>query len=75
MIESRFLEIERLITEAGRCFDPVTGSLESTSDDEDDADRDLDLASFLASLGISEGECAEYVQLKTRQDEERFGED
>ncbi len=67
MTETRFQEIERLIEDTGRCFDPVTGVFESVADDEEDCDHDLDTNSFLGVLGITEDECAEYVQRKMRE--------
>lgn len=70
MNEARFLEIERLIEEAGRCLDPVTGGLESVADEEEDTDTNIDPPSFLASLGITAEECARYVQRKLREYDE-----
>lgn len=69
MTDERFLQIERLIEDAGRCFDPVTGLFESVGDEEE-IDTDLDPTGFLGLLGISEDECAEYVQRKTRDYDE-----
>lgn len=63
MTDDRFLQIERLIEDAGRTFDPVTGLFESVGDEED-IGTDLDPQSFLALLGITEDECAQYVQRK-----------
>lgn len=63
MTDDRFLQIEQLIEDAGRAFDPVTGLFESVGDEED-IGTDLDPQSFLGLLGITEDECAEYVQRK-----------
>lgn len=64
MTDARYDEIERLIEDAGRCFDPVTGFFESL--EEEDIATDLDPQSFLGMLGIREDECAEYVLRKMR---------
>lgn len=77
MTEERFQQIERLIEDAGRCFDPVTGLFESVGEEEDvtpdiASDLDLDPAAFLGLLGITENECAEYVQRKTHDYDESF---
>lgn len=69
MLDQRLLEIDRLVEDAGRCFDPVTGrfeSLDGGDDDEDGCDLDLDAPSFLAALGITAEECAAYVAHKLR---------
>lgn len=71
MTDARFNEIERLVEEAGRVFDPATGRLEDVAGD-DEEDLDLDPNSFLATLGISVVECAEYVQRKMRDYDESF---
>lgn len=65
MIDTRFQEIEALIEDAGRCFDPVTGRFESM--DEVDIDMDLDTDTFLSLLGVTQDECAEYVQRKLQE--------
>ncbi len=74
MTDARFQEVEKLIEDADRCFDPVTGLFESISgaEEESEVDADLDLPSFLGALGITEEECAEYVQRKLREYDEAF---
>lgn len=73
MLERRLDEIDRLVEDAGRCFDPVTGRFESLADDDDDAgDLDLDTPSFLAALGITAEECAAYVARKLRDYDAAF---
>ena len=74
MHDERFAEIERLVEDAGRCYDPVTGLFESLTgdDDEDGTDTDLDPAAFLAALGITAEECAAYVDRKLRDYDEAF---
>lgn len=71
MTDERFQQIERLIEDAGRIFDPVSGVFESIGDEEDIA-LDMEPIAFLGLLGISEDECAEYVQQKTRDYDESF---
>jgi hypothetical protein len=70
MNDARFLEIERLIEDAGRCLDPVTGTFEPVDEEEEDTDTDLDLPSFLMTLGITTEECAWYVQRKLHEYDE-----
>jgi len=72
MTDERFQQIERLIEEAGRCFDPATGLFEALGDDEEDVASDLEPAAFLGLLGITQAECAEYVQRKTHDYDESF---
>lgn len=74
MLERRLDEIDRLVEDAGRCFDPVTGRFESLADDDDDegSDLDLDAPSFLAALGITAEECAAYVARKLRDYDAAF---
>lgn len=72
MTDERFERIDRLVEDAGRCFDPVTGLFESVGDDEETADMDLDPAGFLALLGVTAEECVEYVQRKLRDYDESF---
>lgn len=74
MTDDRFQEIEKLIEDADRCFDPVTGLFESISgaEEDPDVDADLDPPSFLGALGITAEECAEYVQRKMREYDEAF---
>jgi len=36
MIDDRFQQIERLIEEAGGCFDPASGVFDAIGDDEQD---------------------------------------
>lgn len=67
MTDERYQQIDRLIEDAGRYFDPVTGRFESIDDDDDDVSTDLDPTAFLALLGITEDECAEYVQQKQHE--------
>lgn len=71
MTDERFQEIERLIEDAGRCFDPITGIFEPLEVDED-VETDLDPQAFMALLGITENECAEYVQQKIQKYEQAF---
>lgn len=71
MTEIRFQEIETLIEDSGRCFDPATGQFESMGE-EDDVETDLEPKSFLGLLGITEEECGEYVQRKIAEYEESF---
>jgi hypothetical protein len=71
MTDARFREIESLIEEAGRCFDPFTGQFEPLDGDDEDTDRDLEPQAFLAVLGITADECAEYVQLKMQEYQDR----
>jgi hypothetical protein len=71
MTNERFQQIERLIEDAGRIFDPASGVFESIGDEEDVA-TDMDPLAFLGLLGISEAECAEYVQRKTHDYDESF---
>lgn len=68
MDDTRFQEIERLIEDSGRFFDRVTGSFEPMDDagEPDAIDSAFDAESFLAALGITQDECAEYVQRKSR---------
>ena len=72
MNNGRFQQIETLIEDAGRCFDPVTGQFEPLDGTEDDesAGADFDLDAFLAALGITEDECTEYVQRKVHEYDE-----
>jgi len=73
MTDERYQEIEALITESGRVFSPDTGLFEaSDADIEADSDLDLDPPSFLASLGITAEECAEYVQRKIHEYDDEF---
>jgi len=72
MTDERFQQIERLIEDAGRCFDPVTGLFETLDDDEQNVASDLEPTAFLGLLGITEDECAEYVQRKTHDYDESF---
>jgi len=74
MTDERYQEIEALITESGRVFSPDTGLFEASDapDDEADSDLDLDTSSFLATLGITAEECAEYVQRKTHEYDDEF---
>ena len=75
MFEQRVEEIDRLVEDAGRCFDPVTGRFESLADDDGDeegCDLDLDPPSFLAALGITAEECAAYVAHKLRDYDRAF---
>lgn len=71
MTDERLQQIDRLIEDAGRCFDPATGLFESIGDEEDIA-ADLEPAAFLGLLGITENECAEYVQRKQHDYDESF---
>lgn len=72
MTDERFQHIDRLIEEAGRRFDPATGLFEAIGDDEEDIAMDLDPLAFLGLLGITEEECAQYVQRKTHDHDESF---
>lgn len=72
MTDERFQQIERLLDDAGRCFDPVTGLFESVGDEDEDIATDLAPAAFLALLGITGDECAEYVQRKTHDYDNSF---
>jgi hypothetical protein len=75
MTEQRFQQIESLIEDAGRCFDPVTGLFEPVDepgDEEEGPDSGFDLAGFLGTLGITADECAEYVQRKLHDYDEAF---
>jgi hypothetical protein len=72
MTDARFQEIEKLIEDSGRCFDPVTGLFESVGEEEEDIAMDLEPHSFLGLLGITEEECAEYVQRKMHEYDESF---
>lgn len=76
MTDDRFRQIENLIEDAGRCFDPVTGLFEPVDEPEDDEgiDADFDLTSFLGMLGITADECAEFVQRKLRDYDDSFRE-
>ena len=75
MIDRRMLEIDRLVEDAGRCFDPVTGRFEPVGGDDDEgSDLDTNPPSFLATLGISAEECAAYVSHKLRDYDEAFRE-
>lgn len=76
MTDARLEEIEKLIEDAGRCFDPATGLFEPIDevDMDGETDTDFDLASFLGLLGISQDECAEYVQRKMHDSNESFPE-
>lgn len=71
MTDERFQEIERLIEDAGRCFDPVTSVFEPLEEDED-VETDLDPKAFMGLLGITEDECAEYVQRRMHEYEREF---
>ena len=70
MTTARFQEIDSLIEESGRLFDPETGFFEPVDASDDESDNDLDTPSFLATLGITADECAEYVQRKLREYED-----
>lgn len=73
MHDQRCAEIDRLIEDAGRCFDPVTGRFESLAgDDDEETDMDLEATSFLATLGITAEECAAYVAHKLRDYDAAF---
>lgn len=71
MTDERFQQIEKLIEESGRSFDPVTGLFEPMGEEED-INMDLEPHSFLGLLGITEEECAEYVQRKMHEYDESF---
>lgn len=75
MTEQRFRQIENLIEDAGRCFDPVTGQFEPVDepgDDQEGPDAGFDIVGFLATLGITADECAEYVQRRLHDYDESF---
>ncbi|MFM7107253.1 MAG: hypothetical protein ACKOZU_01380 [Planctomycetaceae bacterium] len=72
MHDQRCEEIDRLIEDAGRCFDPVTGRFESLAGDDEETDTDLEATSFLATLGITAEECAAYVARKLRDYDAAF---
>lgn len=76
MTDQRFQQIEILVEDAGRCFDPTTGSFEPLdgAEEDDGADCDFDVASFLGLLGITEDECGEYVQRKMHDYNDSFPE-
>lgn len=71
MTDERFQQIERLIEDAGRCFDPATSVFEPLEEDED-VETDLDPKAFMGLLGITEDECAEYVQRRMQEYEREF---
>lgn len=72
MTDIRFQEIETLIEDSGRCFDPATGLFESLGEEEEEGGVEMDLEpkSFFGLLGITEEECAEYVQRKIAEYDE-----
>jgi hypothetical protein len=74
MTDERLQQIERLVEDAGRCFDPATGLFEPLDGaaEEEEVDTSLDPQSFLGLLGMSEDECAEYVQRKLHDYDESF---
>lgn len=73
MTDERFQQIELLIEDAGRRFDPVTGMFDALeADDDEDLAPDLEPATFLGLLGITQAECAEYVHRKTHDYDESF---
>ena len=73
MTDERLQQIELLIEDAGRRFDPVTGMFDALEgDDDEDLASDLETATFLGLLGITQAECAEYVQRKTHDYDESF---
>ena len=73
MTDERFQQIELLIADAGRHFDPVTGIFDALEgDDDEDIASDLSPADFLGLLGITQAECAEYVQRKAHDYDESF---
>lgn len=74
MTDERFRQIEKLIEDAGRCFDPETGLFEPLDDTDEDegVGSALDPRSFLGLLGITEDECAEYVQRQMRDYDDSF---
>lgn len=76
MTDERFRQIETLIEDSGRCFDPETGLFEplDESDEDEGIGLDFDLSSFLGLLGITEDECAEYVQRKIHEYDDSFRE-
>ena len=72
MTDARILDVEMLIEDSGRVFNPDTGLIEDTTGSEDDSDFDLDPHAFLAALGITDEECAEYVQRKIKEIDDEF---
>lgn len=74
MTDERFQQIENLIEDAGRCFDPATGLFEplDVADEDENVGSDFDPRSFLGLLGITEDECAEYVQRKMHDYDNSF---
>ena len=76
MTDERFQQIENLIENAGRCYDPATGLFEplDESDEDEGSDLDFDLTPFLGLLGVTVDECAEYVQRKRHEYDESFRE-
>lgn len=76
MTNERFRQIENLIEDAGRCFDPETGLFEPLDefDEDEGVGSDFDPNPFLGLLGITEDECAEYVQRKIREYDDSFRE-
>lgn len=71
MTDERFQRIERLIADAGRCFNPLTSRFEAVSDEEDIA-SDLEPTVFLGLLGITEDECAKYIRRKQHDYDDSF---
>jgi hypothetical protein len=69
MTDERFQQIEQLIQDARRRFNPGSGAFESIGAEVDIA-MDMDPVAFMGLLGISEDECAEYVQRKTHDYDE-----
>lgn len=67
MTDARFLELDRLLDEAGRIFNPDSGLFEAIDATDEEADLDLEPASFFGALGITAAECAEYVQRKIQE--------
>lgn len=76
MTDERFRQIENLIEDAGRCFDPETGLFEPLDESAEDegVGLDFDSTSFFGLLGITEDECAEYVQRKIHEYDDSFRE-
>lgn len=72
MTDERFQQIELLIEDAGRYFDPVTGQFQTLDDEDEDIASDLEPIAFFGSLGITQKECAEYVQRKIHDYEASF---
>jgi hypothetical protein len=72
MTDERFQEIEALIEDSGRVFSPDAGTFEAVDTPDDETDSDLDSPSFLAALGITAEECAEYVQRKIHEYDDEF---